>query len=103
FVIGKPDRVMAEHVVLAFVAAIGGDDDPAIARPAEDADNAARRFVEAADDFGVDLARIAADQPRQRALARREFVARRANQAKARRLVARRPGNRAGQRYAVSI
>ena len=102
-VIAKPGRIVAEDAVLALIAAIGRDDYPAVACPAEYADDAARRFVEAADDFGLDLARIAADQPCQGALAGCEFLAGRANEAKARRLAARLPGQRPGQGHAVGV
>ncbi len=95
-VIGKPGRVMAEHPVLALVPAVDGDDFAAIARPVEDTDDAVRCLVEAADDFSLDLARAAADQPRQRALAWCELFAGCANQAKVRRLATCRPGNRPG-------
>ena len=69
----------------------------------EYADEPARRTIEATDDLGLDLAIVAADQPGQGAFADRQLVIGGADKAKARRLAAARPGDRASQRIAVGI
>jgi len=81
---------------IRLVAAIDRDHLAAIARPAEDADDAARRFVEAVDDFGVDLARAAADQPASaRSPGASSSPPRQSGESS--HLVTRRPGNRPGE------
>src|SRR5437868_1161191 len=97
---------MPEYPVLAAVAPVGGDDLAAIAAAAEHADHAVcpnTGRIETANDFGFGLAAVAADQPHQSALADAEFVAGRADQAKARRVAAPRPGDRPGQRKSLRI
>ena len=64
--IRQPHRVVAEHPVLALVAAVGRDHFAAVAGTTEHADDAALRCVQPAHRLGFGLAGLAADQPRQR-------------------------------------
>src|SRR5207253_1116264 len=103
-VVGEAGRVVAEHAVLALVAAIGGDDLAAVPGAAEHAGDAPGRVVQPSDDLGLDLTRLAADEPRQRAAARRQLLARAAaDQAEQRRVVGAGPADGPRQREAVGI